>query len=173
MPSSFAWNVAAIFPRSSLSIMISTIPFLSTPRTILTETFMSSSLTITGTAYCSSFARILFTESCAESIFISRTSRLVTWSLFIIVFITFSASSPSFSCATAISAGSETASPNSSNNSCLIASKSSASTWSSPLWSAVLLPKIFRNIWFRWFSIDSIASTFDTVFEISYLSRIR
>ena len=64
--------------RNSLSIMISTIPFLSTPRTILTETFISSSLTITGTAYCSSFARILFTESCAESIFISRTSRLVT-----------------------------------------------------------------------------------------------
>ena len=48
--------------------------------------------------------------------------------LVIALHITFSASSPNFSCAAAISAGSETASPNSSNNSCLIAAKSSAST---------------------------------------------
>ena len=173
IPSSFAWNVAAILPDISLSNIMSTIPFVSTPRTIFRETLVTLSPTRTGMEYCSFFAKVWLMESFACIRRISRTSMLVTSSLEIIVFITFSATFPNVSWTSANALGSETASPKSSIILSLIASISSAVIFFSRSGFVLSSPKICRNSWLRFAIIDWIALTFIALFGRSNCSNIR
>ena len=145
---------------------MSTSPFSPSPRTTFSEMPTTPLSVCTGIAYCSSFAIILPMDNCADNRRISLISRLVTSSLSIIPFITFSATSASCSCAAASPSGLAIASPKSSST-CSFA-RASCSSFSSLWLPFALSPKIWRNTPFRSFTMASIAMTFVMVFGMSY-----